>query len=61
MSSTTIAPDWASEYGRDVASDDNPRALSLPRALAMALRADPKRARVHGSLLLRLDALADEH
>ena len=56
-----VAPDWASEYARDVASDDNPRALSLPRALAMAMRADPQKARVHEGLLLRLDAFADEH
>jgi hypothetical protein len=55
-----VAPDFAAEYGRAVASDDNPRALSLPRALAMALRADPKRARVHEGLLLRLDAFSDE-
>ena len=56
-----VAPDFAAEYARDVASDENPRALSLPRALAMALRADPKRARIHEGLLLRLDAFADEH
>ncbi len=56
-----VAPDFASEYARDVASNDNPRALSLPRALALALRADPQRARVHEGLLLRLDAFADEH
>ncbi len=56
-----VAPDFAAEYARDVASDDNPRALSLPRALAMALRADRQRARVHEGLLLRLDAFADEH
>ncbi len=55
-----VAPDFAAEYARDVASDDNPRALSLPRALAMALRADKQRARVHEGLLLRLDAFADE-
>ena len=46
-----VAPDYAAEYARDVASDDNPRALSLPRALAMALRADPQRARIHEGLL----------
>jgi 4-alpha-glucanotransferase len=56
-----VAPDWSAEYARAVASDENPHALSVPRALAMALRADPQRARVNGSLLLRLDALADEH
>jgi 4-alpha-glucanotransferase len=55
-----VAPDFAAEYARDVASDNNPRALSLPRALAMALRADPARARIHEGLLLRLDAFADE-
>ncbi|HEY2749031.1 MAG TPA: 4-alpha-glucanotransferase [Polyangia bacterium] len=55
-----VAPDFAAEYARAVGSDDNPRALSLPRALAIALRADPRRARVHEGLLLRLDAFADE-
>jgi 4-alpha-glucanotransferase len=56
-----VAPDFPAEYARAVASDDNPRALSLPRALALALRADPHRARIHEGLLLRLDAFADEH
>ena len=56
-----VAPDFGAEYARAVASDDNPRALSLPRALAMALRADKQRARVHEGLLLRLDAFADEN
>jgi 4-alpha-glucanotransferase len=56
-----VAPDFPAEYARAVASDDNPRALSLPRALALALRADPRRARVHEGLLLRLDAFADEN
>lgn len=55
-----VAPDFAAEYARAVASDENPHALSLPRALAMAIRADKQRARVHEGLLLRLDAFADE-
>jgi 4-alpha-glucanotransferase len=55
-----VAPDFVGEYAKAVASDDNPRALSLPRALAMALRADKQRARVHEGLLLRLDAFSDE-
>ena len=59
--SLRVAPDFAAEYARAVESDDNPRALSLPRALALALRADPRRARVHEGLLLRLDAFGDEH
>ena len=56
-----VAPDYAAEYARDLANADDPRALNLPRALALALRADPARRRTHASLLLRLDALADEH
>jgi 4-alpha-glucanotransferase len=56
-----VAPDWPAEYARDVESEDNPRALSLPRALALAIRADAARARVHEGLLLRLDAFSDEH
>ncbi|MDB4967426.1 MAG: 4-alpha-glucanotransferase [Myxococcales bacterium] len=59
--SLRVAPDWSAEYGRAIGTGENPRALSVPRALALALRADPQRARVHESLLLRLDALADEH
>ena len=59
--SLRVAPDFAADYARAVASDDNPRALSLPRALALALRADPHRARIHEGLLLRLDSFAAEH
>ena len=55
--SLRVAPDFAAEYARAVESDDNPRALSLPRALAMALRADPRRAARARGLLARLDAV----
>jgi 4-alpha-glucanotransferase len=55
-----VAPDYSTEYARDIASMTDPRALNLPRALGLALRADPKRRRVHAGLLMRLDALGDE-
>lgn len=56
-----VAPDWTTQYARDIAGAVAPRALNLPRALALALRADAQRRRVHAGLLMRLDALADEH
>lgn len=55
-----VAPDYTTEYARDIANPTDARALNLPRALALALRADPQRRRVHAGLLMRLDALADE-
>jgi 4-alpha-glucanotransferase len=52
-----VAPDYAAQYARAVAGEA-PRALDLPRALAMALRAHPQRRAVHAELIARLEAFA---
>lgn len=52
-----VPPDYADAYARAVADPDAPAALSLPRALALALAADPARRQAHAALLARLDAL----
>jgi hypothetical protein len=52
-----VAPDWERQYERDLASD-MPRALDLPRALALALNADPARRTTHRELHDRLQSLA---
>ena len=56
-----VAPDHQRQYAADIADAGDPRALALPRALAMALRADRARRDAHAPLLARLDAFADEH
>jgi hypothetical protein len=55
-----VAADYAERYAADCADGDEPRALHLPRAVALALRADEHRRREHAPLLARLDALADD-
>ncbi|HJL15927.1 MAG TPA: 4-alpha-glucanotransferase [Sandaracinaceae bacterium LLY-WYZ-13_1] len=47
-----VRPDVATRYPRDAARG---RALSLPGALALALRADPARAARHAALIARLE------
>jgi 4-alpha-glucanotransferase len=56
-----VAPDYAAQYRADTAgATDDPRALSLPRALALAIRADRARAATNGALLARLDGLDEQ-
>jgi 4-alpha-glucanotransferase len=54
-----VAPDYVARYRADLAGDE-PRALSLSRALAMAIRADGERARANAPLLARLDGLDEQ-
>lgn len=49
-----VAPDYADEYARRLAGDE-PRALDLPRALALALKADLRRRQAHQELIARLE------
>ena len=52
--SLRVAPDYQRQYAEDLLLE---RAMNLPRALAMALKADPERRANHGELITRLDSL----
>ncbi len=52
-----VAPDYAAHYRADAAAA---RALSVPRALALAIRADRARAAANAALLSRLDGLDEQ-
>jgi 4-alpha-glucanotransferase len=61
--SADIAAGTSAELSADLSTaggTGEPRALSLPRALAMALRADRERARAHAALVARLDRLDEQ-